>query len=363
MLDLCFTNDWELYGDGSGDFYEVQYHPTESLLSFLEKHNAGVSFFAEVGQQIIFKNSGIEKFQKIANDWEALLNKSLENKLNDICLHIHPQWFFAEFDGNYWKLPEDKWSIGKLDFAKAEELILQGKDYLENVFAGHNYKCNVFRAGAYYIEPSNRIIEILEKNGFIADSSVTKGFSVEGYYDYTNAENNLGFWKVSDSSVKFKGKRTLKEFPIYSQKLIYSEALNKYLPKFANLFHYNINVPKDELDWIAERDKVKEKRYPRANRPYKKIENKDLRWYLKKFISNKYVQLDYDYLPASVFIKFLEDLVNKHSNSDIPIISTGHIKDAHTNYNLEKIINLINKNFKNSINITNFRYILSKYKD
>ena len=98
MIDLCFTNDWELYGDGSGDYYEVQHNPTLELLKYLEKNNAGMTFFAEIGQQITFKNSGLEKYQKIASDGEILLNSALDNPLNDVQLHIHPQWFFPEFD-------------------------------------------------------------------------------------------------------------------------------------------------------------------------------------------------------------------------------------------------------------------------
>jgi len=361
MLDLVFTNDWELYGDGSGDYYQVQHNPTLSLLDFLASNNAGMTFFVEIGQQITFKNSGIEKYQNIAADWEKILNQALENPLNDVQMHIHPQWFFAEFDGNYWKLPDDKWSIGKLPTEKAKELISLGKSYIEEVLSPHNYKCEVFRAGAYYIEPSGHIINILEELGFKADTSVTKGRKVSTYYDFTDAESNIMPWNVADSSVKHKGNRKLKEFPIYSKKLNYSEALNKFLPKLANKFHYGIDVPQDELDWIKERDRVKDIRYPRANRPYKKAENKNLSWYLSKFMTNNYVQLDYDYLPASVFVKFLEDILKKYPNQNLPIVSSGHIKDAHSNYNLEKIIKTINDNFKNQINITNFRNILSKY--
>ena len=361
MIDLCFTNDWELYGDGSGDYYEVQHNPTLELLKYLEKNNAGMTFFAEIGQQITFKNSGLEKYQKIASDGEILLNSALDNPLNDVQLHIHPQWFFAEFDGNYWKLPDDKWSIGQLTSEKAEELIELGKSYLETILVNHNYKCKVFRAGAYYIEPSSHIIDTLEKHNFIADSSITKGRKVTQYYDYTDAESNFGVWNVSDVSVKYKGNRQLKEFPIYSKKLFYSEVLNKFLPKLANKIHYGVDIPQDELDWLLERDRVKEIRYPRANRTYKKLDNKNLNWYLSKIISNNYIQLDYDYLPASVFVRFLNELLNKYPNKDMPVISSGHIKDAHTNYNLEKIISIINKNFKNQIKITNFRNILSKY--
>ena len=98
MIDLVFTNDWELFGDGSGDYYELQHNPTENLLELLELNQAGVSFFVEIGQLITFKNSKIPKYEKIAEDCERLIKKIYSNGLNDVCLHIHPQWFFAEFE-------------------------------------------------------------------------------------------------------------------------------------------------------------------------------------------------------------------------------------------------------------------------
>lgn len=361
MIDLVFTNDWELFGDGTGDYYEIQHNPTLDLLDYLENNNAGVSFFVEIGQLITFKNSGVEKYQKIAEDCENLIKQIYSNKLNDVCLHIHPQWFFSIFDGSYWKLPEDKWSIGKLNKDKQEELIKLGKDYLEGILKDYNFKCEVFRAGAYYIEPSENIIDILEQNNFLADSSVTLGRKVNGYYDWSDAVDNVGPWNVTDRSLKYNGNRKLKEYPIYSKMIIYSEALNKFSPKFANKLHYGVVLPKDELDWIKKRDEVKEKRYPRANRPYKKLENRDLYWYVNKIYSKQYIQLDYDYLPATAFIKVLETCLNKNQNIDIPVIASGHIKDAHTNFNLEKIINILNKNFKNQIKITNFKNLLNKY--
>lgn len=361
MIDLVFTNDWELFGDGSGDYYQVQHNPTEKLLRYLEENQAGVSFFVEIGQLITFKNSNIPKYEKIAEDCEELIKKIYSNKLNDVCLHIHPQWFFAEFEGDYWKLPEDKWSIGKLNYDKQKEIITIGKQYLEDILKDYAYKCEVFRAGAYYIEPSDNIIKILEGHSFKADSSVTLGRRVDLYYDWTDAEDNVGPWRVSDKSVKYKGKQNLKEFPIYSKMIIYSEVLNKFMPKFANKFHYGVSLPKDELDWIKERDEVKEKRYPRANRPYKKIEKKDFFWYVNKFFAKQYIQLDYDYLPATAFIKILETCLTKYSNIDIPVIASGHIKDAHTNYNLEKIIEIINRDFESRIKITNFKNLLDKY--
>jgi len=50
-LALILTNDWELFGDGSGDYFEIQHKPLEELLDTVEDHGAKLTVMAEVGQQ------------------------------------------------------------------------------------------------------------------------------------------------------------------------------------------------------------------------------------------------------------------------------------------------------------------------
>jgi hypothetical protein len=42
-LGLVLTNDWELYGDGSGDYFEVQERPLRSLLRAAEDYGAKIT--------------------------------------------------------------------------------------------------------------------------------------------------------------------------------------------------------------------------------------------------------------------------------------------------------------------------------
>ena len=42
-IGLVLTNDWELFGDGSGDYYELQYKPLEDLLKILKEYEAKIT--------------------------------------------------------------------------------------------------------------------------------------------------------------------------------------------------------------------------------------------------------------------------------------------------------------------------------
>ena len=50
-LGLIITNDWEVFGDGSGDYFELQHKPLEALLKVVEEYGAKLTVMAEVGQQ------------------------------------------------------------------------------------------------------------------------------------------------------------------------------------------------------------------------------------------------------------------------------------------------------------------------
>jgi len=345
---LVLTNDWELFGDGSGDYYDIQHNPSLDLLNVLSEFDAKMTLFAEVGQQWGYK-SIIDKNKyasKIVTDWEDLIRKYYKAG-HDIQLHIHPQWLDGKYQNNQWTLDDTKWSIGKLPKDKKFDYLNRGKQYLEYTIRkiDDNYQCNSFRAGAYYIEPSSQVIELLEKLGFTADSSVTKGRIVSSYYDYTNAPDNLIPWRIKESVAINNPNGKIIEYPIYSHFTLDSEVLRKFLPSLYFKWKFGKSPTSQETHWAIERDRIKEARYPRDRRAYKKNEVRHFWWYVSKFISKNPIQLDYDYLPATAFVEIIKKIINnkkyyKYYDAGItlPIIATGHIKDAHTNDNLKWIL-------------------------
>lgn len=358
-IALIFTNDWELYGDGSGEYFEIQHNPLLELTKILGQYGAKMTIMAEVFQQlkhIEFTDSN-KSFKNITESWEKILQDSY-NAGHDVQLHLHPQWNEAKYENNEWLLG-DNWSIGKRPKDQIENFISKGKTYLESVIrkVDENYMCNCFRAGAYYIEPSSNVIDTLEKNEFICDTSVTKGTYVDGYYDYRKAYSNILPWSIgSEGVIKKSDNSKLIELPIHSAISIDSEAFKKFVPDIYYKLRFGVSLSEAEKSWMRERDKVKSVRYPVSRRAYKKHENKNISWYVNKILSKNAIQLDYDYLPASVFVKMLENIFNdkalkKYRTTDIviPIIASGHVKDMHNTDNVKGILDGIDNKLKDKV--------------
>ncbi len=347
-LALIFTNDWELYGDGSGDYFEVQHQPLIDLTSLMDGYGAKLSIMAEIFQQVKHEelSESNPDFVKIVDSWKEILRESYA-KGHDVQLHIHPQWNEARLENNEWILG-DNWSIGKRSKEQVEAFIQMGKTYLESTIQGveSNYKCEVYRAGAYYIEPSNNVIDTLKENEFICDTSVTKGTYVDNYYDYRKAFSNILPWSIGKEGVTKKVESSsLIEIPINSAISIDSEVLKKFVPDVYYKLRFGVSLSEAEKTWMRERDKVKSIRYPVSRRAYKKHENKNLSWYINKIFSVNAVQLDYDYVPSSVFVQMLKNILSdkqlaKYKNSDviIPVVASGHVKDMHNTDNVKRIL-------------------------
>lgn len=356
-LGLILTNDWEIFGDGSGNYFEIQHNPLLNLLEILKDFQAKITIMAEVSQQFGFLSisDNYDLAKKISIEWENIL-KTVIMSGSDVQLHIHPQWLDAKFENGKWALNMDKWAISSLDEFTIENIIHKYKNYLESLIQSvkPDYQCIAFRAGAYCIQPSNVVITKLTKAGFLCDTSVTKGLVNDGFYDFSNAPSNLLPWLCSENSVTEKGTSKLMELPIYSKVVLHSKVLEKFAPSFFYKLFFGLKVPAHELEWQSEREKVKKLRYPREQRFYKSKQKKNFSFYSKALFSKSVIQLDYDYLPASIFVKILADIFKENSskiNEDtiIPVVASGHIKDTHSNDNLKWIFEKIKKDLNQQV--------------
>lgn len=358
-LALVFTNDWELFGDGSGDYFEIQHNPLLELTALMRQYGAKLTVMAEVFQQlkhIEFSESN-KSFKNITDSWEKIIQETYSSG-NDVQLHVHPQWNEAKYENNEWGLG-DNWSIGKRPKDQIEKFVKESKSYLESVIrkVDENYTCNCFRAGAYYIEPSANVIDVLNSNNFICDTSVTKGTYVDSYYDYRKAYSNILPWGIGSEGVTQKSDNyILTELPIHSAISIDSEAFKKFVPNLYYKLRFGINPSKSEFEWMKQRDAIKSVRYPASRRAYKKHENKNFSWYVNKILSKNAIQLDYDYVPASAFVKMLENILEdkslkKYRATDIviPVIASGHVKDMHNTDNVKRILEGIENKLKDKV--------------
>ena len=360
-LGLILSNDWELFGDGSGDYFDIQHRPLESLLQTVQDHGATLTIMAEVGQQ--WAHQRLAPHAPWAGDvaaaWEAILQDAVARGA-DVQLHIHPQWTQARYEHGAWHVDYDHWAIGALEPEQIETALREGKRYLERLLTpiDPNYQCVAFRAGAWCIEPSRHVIAALQKLGFLCDSSVTKGLYHPQQYDYRDAHDNLIPWFVSPTSVKYQHDRPegLLEIPIYAHQAMDSPLLRKFVSPW--LFYrlcFGVCLSRQDQQWLAAKAKSTAKRYPTLQRKEFKNNVTSLKWLLSKVVVNNAIQLDYDSLPPAVFVKCLQNIFDRmsHASQDetliLPVMATGHVKLAQNCDNINRILDQIYKHFQDRV--------------
>ncbi len=358
-IAIVLTNDWELFGDGSGDYFDIQEKPLRELLSLLGATGGKITLMAEVMQQFYFRSlsetDGSAK--EIADSWETALKDTIDQN-HDVQLHIHPQWLGAKGPGT--KPDMAKWALSSLPNDTIEELVIKGKNYLDELLTPvrPGYSCRAFRAGGYGIQPEKEILPILRKNGIICDSSVSKNLYSEGMYDFRQAPSNIIPWHTAPGNLCLPGNpgEGLLELPVYSVTKYHSLVLKKLSPALYYNFAFDTAITDTEIEWMKERDRIKAVKYPVGNRYYKKNQRKGPGFYLKALLSRAAFQLDYDYIPASVFLKIIDGIISdknlkKYNDNGIviPVIASGHVKDMHSTRNLELIIDGIGRKHRDNV--------------
>ena len=235
-MDLIITIDYELYGDGSGDVFETMINPTEFFLELCKKHQIRSTVFFEVVEYLKLQ----EEWDKgnamgyVSNPAQAIKDQIIKayNEGHDIQLHIHPQWVNATYqekgwlvDNRYWRMPQVPLNPDN-DFPLGlEELIKLAKNAIEDILRpiDSSYQCNIFRAGGFNIYPSEQIIPILRRNGFVADSSVFPGAyerSELSNFDYRNISNSVPYWWIDNSVTEIAdSSRDFLEVPVFAKKM------------------------------------------------------------------------------------------------------------------------------------------------
>ncbi len=356
-LGLVLTNDWELFGDGSGDYFELQHRPLQALLTAAEDHGARITVMAEVGQQWAHLEVGARESwaREIADAWEAMLRETIKRR-SDVQLHLHPQWLHAKCDdARRWQVDFAWWATAALPVDILEAALLRGKHYLERLLQPVDaaYACIAFRAGAYCIQPSRRVIAALRRAGFRCDSSVSKGLVQPPFYDYRDAHSNVVPWFTGADDVRWPDAPTagagagLLELPIYAQPAVDMPILRKVISPalYYRLFH-GVRVPDEDRRWLSEQRRTRGRRYPMHRRLLRGGRSRSVRWWLAQALSHSVLQLDYDALPPSLFVRLLEGIVENPppglAECVLPVVASGHTKDMHSTANIARILAAVN---------------------
>jgi hypothetical protein len=312
---IILTVDYEIFGNGMGSLNNCLISPTNRILNIAENYNAPVTLFVEMLEFDSMKrewfNGQSDMALQIASVEQQICNAVMRG--HDAQLHLHPQWIGAKHLKNgLWQLDNSRWRIGDLSSSEVKKILVFGKTALEDILNPimPQYRCKVFRAGAWCIQPSYHIIRCLMELGFKIDSSVAPSLfnrASGDWFDFRAAPNNLGWWHVSNDvcSVATSG---LVEVPIAVSRISKTEHFFEFLVKK--------KIDRFALDCNGY--------YGGPNDFLQKLISK-----ISKFLKLGLSMLDFSSLNAKILIEIVKKWRADKSSptSSLPIVAIAHAKN------------------------------------
>ena len=342
MIKLMLTLDYEIYGNGEGDLDELVIKPTDRFLELSNDYHARVTIFPDVAEFLAMK--GIAKYRQAIKRIENQLCDALRQG-HDVQLHLHPQWFGAQYLSEKWMLNYQYYCMARLPIEKSIEFLNKGKAYLENLFKEINpsYRCCAFRAGNWCMMPSTNILKALRKVGIESDSSVFKWGKEKGshlYYDYSTAYSNVKPWFAQTENINNRTfiQNSILEFPIYTRKVLLCSLVSRkrlFLRRRQQkiISYSNRRSRMKSRDWL---DLI-------------------FGWHPKKF--------DFCKLTFSEMKSMLDQIVKYDQDGEtIPTCGIGHSKDFCFDLDYENLLKYIAARYSKTIDLENYTSVLGAYK-
>lgn len=224
MLKVIFTLDYEIHGNGDGCPRALMFEPTSRLLDLLEEYGAKLTIMADVAEILKFREYR-DQFGQDDYHYEAIVSqlKDAIRRGHDVQLHLHCSYFNSRFQDGKWMQDWSEYNFAQLSEQRLNEVVGIGKKFLEEQFwpIGSDYRCNVFRAANWSMNPSRNAVRALVNNGFRIDTSVFKYGQRDGLvsFDYSGAPSNLVPWPADESHICSRDEQSsLIEAPIYAER-------------------------------------------------------------------------------------------------------------------------------------------------
>ncbi|MEI6673574.1 MAG: hypothetical protein WCO57_00195 [Verrucomicrobiota bacterium] len=223
MLVTLFTLDYELHGNGDGHPQALMVEPTARLLDQFDRHGAKLTIMADVAEILRFRQLYLQtgcddySYERIAAQLRDAIARG-----HDVQLHLHASWFGARHENGRWHQDWGQYSFADLPLQTLTEYLQLGKSWLEGLLQPVDaaYRCNIFRAANWSMQPSENAIRALKALGFRAETSVFKWGRREGLvnFDYSNAPHPLLPWRAAQSDIcTIDEQSPLWEIPIYAE--------------------------------------------------------------------------------------------------------------------------------------------------
>jgi hypothetical protein len=228
MIYILFSADYELFlGKNFLNEDEILIKPTNELINTCSDLDIKFTFFFDTCCMWAYKKNKRYDFPKKA---EIQMVNAIKLG-HDVQTHTHPHWLFTKFNDMEFTYDPTKFLMGTLSDNDKEcqvyidKILKRSKEYLTNLFKPFNpsYECVAFRAGGYGIQPKTELIlEGLEKNDYLIDSSVISKFIFDSNVNQINFKNfpdKGNYWLDEIQSIKDKKRRRIFEIPIACVKL------------------------------------------------------------------------------------------------------------------------------------------------
>lgn len=219
-MRIYLTLDYELFmGNKTGTVENCLIKPTNKLLTVLDKYNVKATFFVDAAY--LYQLDKLKfSYSTLNRDYDSIVKqlRDLSKMGHDIQLHIHPQWYYAKYDGCEWNLSSSPYKLSDMEERDCFDLFHKSKILLEQII-GKNV-C-AFRAGGYSIQTFNNLPKLFSDNDIKIDSSALSMKSSEGLYqvyDYSNVKSGF-YYSFYDDVSKPSNTGPFIEIPITTSKI------------------------------------------------------------------------------------------------------------------------------------------------
>lgn len=223
MLQVLFTLDYEIHGNGQGSPRDLMVEPTGRMLRQFDRYGAKLTVMADIGEILRFRRHAQETgaddycYGEISDQLRTAVGTD-----HDVQLHVHPSYFDATLRDGRWQQNYAEYNVAGLSFERIDEIVRTGKSYLEGLLqpVDESYRCLAFRAANWAMQPSPNVVRALVGNKILIDTSVFKYGRRAGMvqFDYRDAHSELVPWRIDPADVcRVSTDGELLEVPIYCE--------------------------------------------------------------------------------------------------------------------------------------------------
>ena len=214
MLNLIFTLDYEIYGNGQGSLRELVYEPADRLLEIFRKFNARFVAFVEAAELEMIQARGTDP----AIDFVQQQIRAFYRDGFELGLHLHPQWYNGRCENGQWHLDYSEYNLCSLPVERIKSIIDRSIGYFRTVLGVPDFTPLAFRAGNWLFQPTKAAAQVLSERGIKVDSSVFKGgLQHQHKLDYRPSLENGDFWKFTDDVNVPDAQGLMLELPIHTR--------------------------------------------------------------------------------------------------------------------------------------------------